>query len=96
MLIKTLKENKIIKAKHIQKIGSFNCQGLVQSKVKLRTLADDFESYKLQFLAIQETHLQGYGVITIKSSTNKEYLLYYSGNATKSLYKNKKMSNFYQ
>ena len=75
----TLNNMKIQKLKNTQRIGSFNCQGLATSMVKLRTLADDFEKYNLNTLAIQETHIQGYGTKILKSSTNKEYLLYYSG-----------------
>ena len=67
-----------------QQIGTFNCQGLVTSKMKQRMLADDFEKYKMTALAVQETHLKGYGVLTLRSTTNKEYLLYYSGHKTKS------------
>ena len=76
---------KVRKMKEIQKIGTFNCQGILTSEVKKRTLADDFERHGMSFLAIQETHMKDYGVITIKSSTNKEYTLYYSGNNTKSV-----------
>ena len=80
-----LENTKEVPKKNIQKIGTFNCQGLAtKQELKLRTLVDDFERYKLTILAIQETHLKGFGVIAIKSSTNKEYLLYYSGNTTKS------------
>ena len=67
-----------------QNIGSFNCQGLATSMAKRRMIADDFEKYNLTALMLQETHLKGYGVLTIKSSSNKEYMLYYSGNAEKS------------
>ena len=72
------------KKKFIQNIGSFNCQGLVTSIAKRRMVADDFEKYNMTALLLQETHLKGYGVLTLKSSTNKEYLLYYSGHADKS------------
>ena len=65
-------------------IGSFNCQGLATSKVKLRLLADDFERKNLSMLAIQETHLKGRDVIEISSLSDKQYKLYYSGNKTKS------------
>ena len=84
MLNNTIETKITTKKKNIHKIGSFNCQGLVTSQIKKQLLADDFERYTLTALAIQETHMQGYGVMSIKSSTNKEYLLYYSGNNKKS------------
>ena len=72
------------KNNHLQKIGTFNCRGLVSSKAKQQMLADDFERYKLAFLAIQETHMKGYDAINMISSTNNSYILYYSGHKTKS------------
>ena len=66
------------------KIGSFNCQGIATSTAKQQMLADDFEKYQMDALTIQETHMKGYGAITLTSSTGKNYLLYYSGNETKS------------
>ena len=47
------------KNNHLQKIGTFNCRGLVSSKAKQQMLADDFERYKLAILAIQETYRKG-------------------------------------
>ena len=72
------------KNNHLQKIGTFNCRGLVSSKAKQQMLADDFERYKLAILAIQETHMKGYGAINLISGTNNSYILYYSGHKTKS------------
>jgi len=67
-----------------QRIATFNCQGLVTSAVKKRLIADDFEKYKLNSLAVQETHLKGKGTMILTSSSNKRYILYYSGNDDKS------------
>ena len=68
----------------LQKIGSFNCQGILTSESKRQLLADDFERYGLKVLALQETHYKGYGLELIKSSNNKVYNLFYSGNTNKS------------
>ena len=65
-------------------LGSFNCQGLLTSEVKRRSLADDFERKNLDILAVQETHLRNHGVIELQSFSNKRYNLYYSGNKTES------------
>ena len=69
----------------IMRIGTLNCQGLVQHKVKKQHLADDFEQYKIDIFAIQETHLKESGVETITSSSGKKYHLYFSGHKTKSI-----------
>ena len=65
-------------------LGSFNCQGLLTSEAKRRTLADDFERKNLDILAVQETHLRNDGVIELLSFSNKRYKLYYSGSKTES------------
>ena len=70
--------------KDVQKIGTFNCQGLL-SLSKQQRIADDFARYKMAFLCVQETHLKGYGALNIKSNDGKEYLLYYSGHQSKSV-----------
>ena len=41
--------------------------------------------YNMAVLCIQETHMQRYGVLSIKSNYGKNYLLYYSGHQTKSI-----------
>ena len=56
------------------RIATFNCQGLVTSDAKKRLLADDFEEYQLTMMAVQETHMKGTGLITLKSSSNKQFL----------------------
>ena len=63
------------KNNHLQNIGTFNCRGLVSPKAKQQMLADDFERYKLAILAIQETHMKGYGAINLISGTNNSYIL---------------------
>ena len=71
--------------KDVKKIGTFNCQGLVTSKVKLSMLADDFEKKHIDILAIQETHLKEHGIMDISSNSGKQYKFYYSGHKTKSV-----------
>ena len=61
-----------------QRIGTFNCQGILTSKAKQQMLTNDFEKYKLTALTIQETHIRGYGTVNLTSSTGKPYILYYS------------------
>ena len=46
-----------------QKIGTFNCQGILTSAATQKTLVNDFETYKMSALAIQETHIKGYGTM---------------------------------
>ena len=67
-----------------QKIGTFNCRGILTSKVKQQMLANDFEKYNMTTLAVQETHMKGYGTMTLTSKNGKNYTLYYSGHETKS------------
>ena len=74
------------KKENLKYIASFNCQGLVTSPVKLTQLADDFESNKIDILAVQETHIQGLSVIDITSNNNNTYKLYNCGNDKKSIY----------
>ena len=69
---------------NIQRIGIVNCQGLLPLS-KQRTLADDFMTYIMAVLCIQETNMQGCGLLSIKSSYGKNYLLYYSGHQAKSI-----------
>ena len=77
-----VKKNKDTHTQH--KIGTFNCQGILTSKIKQQMLADDFEKYNMIALAIQETHISGYGAMLLTSSANKSYILYYSGHNKKS------------
>ena len=78
-----MKLNKI-DINNIHRIGSFNCQGIATSDVKKRAIADDFERYHISALSLQEIHLKGYGMLSLLSSSNKEYHLYYSGTSKKS------------
>ena len=67
-----------------QKIGTFNCQGTLASAAKQQMLVNDFELYKMSPLAVQETHIKGYGIMKLTSNTSKTYILYYSGSQNKS------------
>ena len=62
-----------------QKTGTFNCQGILTSAVKQQMLVNDFELSKLSALAVQETHIKGYGTMKLTSNTTKTYILYHSG-----------------
>ena len=67
-----------------QKIGTFNCQGILTSAAKQQMLVNDFELYKMSSLAVQETHIKGYGTMKLTSNTGEAYILYYSGSKNKS------------
>ena len=67
-----------------QKIGTFNCQGILTSAAKQQMLVNDFELYKMSAIAVQETHIKGYGTMKLTSNTGKTYILYYSGSKNKS------------
>ena len=67
-----------------QKIGTFNCQGILTSAIKQQMLVNDFELYKMSALTIQETHIKGYGTMKLTSNTSKTYIVYYSGSKNKS------------
>ena len=54
---------------HIR-IGTFNTQGL-KSDIKLQHAAEDMEHFKIDVLAIQETHITGNGVRTVKTTSGK-------------------------
>ena len=69
---------------NLSKIGTFNVQGLL-SKTKQLLLADDFLKYNMKALLIQETHLQGSGVLDIKSTNGKVVRLYYNGHQSRSI-----------
>ena len=56
------------------KVGTLNCQGLIQQSMKKQQLADDIEKYRMEVLAIQQTHLKESGVETITSSSGKKML----------------------
>ena len=47
-------------------------------------LVNDFKLYKMSALAVQETHIKGYGTMKLTSNTGKTYILYYSGSKNKS------------
>ena len=67
-----------------QKIGTFNCQGILTSAAKQQMLVNDFEQYKISGLVVQETHIKGYGTIKLTSNTGKTYILYYSNSKSNS------------
>ena len=50
-----------------QKIGTFNCKGICTSSAKQQMLVNEFELYKISALAVQETHIKGYGTKIMKS-----------------------------
>ena len=66
-----------------QKIGTFNCQGILTSAAK-QMLVNDFELYKMSALAIQEIHIKGYGTMKLTLNTHTTYILYYFGSKNKS------------
>ena len=66
-----------------QKIRTFNCQGIRASAAKQQMLVNDFEMYKIFALAVQETHIKGYGTMQLTSKTGKTYMLYHSGSKNK-------------
>ena len=47
-------------------------------------LVNDFKLYKMSALAVQETHIQGYGAMKLTSNTGKTYILCYFGSKHKS------------
>lgn len=54
----TLKSvNKMKQKKHQYKIAWFNCQGILTCNEKRTMLANDFENYRLDVLAMQLAHL---------------------------------------
>ena len=67
-----------------QKTGTFNCQGILTSAVKPQMLVNDFDLCKVSALAVQETHIKGYGTMKLTSNTTKTYIRYYSGSKKKS------------
>ena len=74
-----------IKVRNIKRkrFCTFNCQGLLNT-TKQTMLADDFKSYRLSAMAIQETHMKNSGIHTLTSTTGEVLYLYYSGNKEKS------------
>ena len=58
------------------KIGTFNVQGLKTARIKLSDLANDAQKYKLDIIAIQETHYLEQTIQTIKTNSGRTYLLY--------------------
>ena len=47
-------------------------------------LADDFKSYRLSAMAVQETRMKNSAIHTLTSTTGEVLYLYYSGNKEKS------------
>ena len=60
------------------KLGSLNCRGINYNLKELQ-LATDFENYKLDFLAVQETHIKEQKILSIESLKGRKYTLYNSG-----------------
>ena len=61
------------------KIGSLNARGITYD-LKEKQIGTDFDSYKLDLLAVQETHLKGNGILSINNiNCSKEFKLHYSG-----------------
>ena len=71
------------KNKH-KRICTFNCQGLLDESKK-RLIADDFKSYGITAMLLQETHMKGHGVQTLTSTNGEKCYLYYSGHESKSI-----------
>ena len=69
---------------HYLKVGSLNCRGLKGEggKTKRIHLAEDMQKYKLDILAIQETHTEGIDPEEIKTSDNKSIYMIYHSTAT--------------
>ncbi|XP_033112252.1 uncharacterized protein LOC117113116 [Anneissia japonica] len=59
-------------------VGTLNVRG-IRSHLKQKDLALDLERYNVQILGVQETHLQGTGVIDLPCSGNLKYVLFYTG-----------------
>ena len=66
-----------------QKIGTFNCEGILTSAAKQQMLVNNFKLYKMSALAVQEKHIKRYGTMKLTSNTGKTYKLYYSGSKNK-------------
>lgn len=71
------KRNNTSCAQNLVKIGTLNCRGL-NNDLKLKQLATDFEEYKLDILAIQETHLKETEITEIKPFNGNSYKLFCS------------------
>lgn len=59
-------------------IGSLNCRGL-QMKNKVTQLADDMRQYKIDAMAVQETHIDTIDTVIITTDDKQSYTLYLSG-----------------
>ena len=58
-------------------IGTINCRG-IRGELKQKQLVGDITRYKVQILALQETHLQGTGTFEV-SDGNNTYEIFYTG-----------------
>ena len=67
--------------RHTINIGTFNIRGAKQNLKKCH-IATDMEHYKMDVLAIQETHIEGNGSEIITSEKGRKYILYH-GDGTK-------------
>ena len=70
--------------KYQHKIASCNCQSIVISNAKCTMLANDFKTYRVDVVAVQETHLSRFGTKLLTLNLNKQYLPYYYGSENKS------------
>ena len=60
-------------------VATLNCRGL-KRKQDEESLANDMQSYKLDIIAVKETHLKGTGVKTIQTTDEKlKYDFFYTG-----------------
>ena len=63
--------------KDIFRLGTLNVNGMkTNTETKLKQLAEDMEKYKIDILAIQETHIQDRTTTTIKTTQGKTYIAY--------------------
>ena len=60
------------------RIGTFNTRGL-KTDIKINGLATDMEFFKIDALAIQETHLTGSGIKSATTANGKKFNLFYGG-----------------
>ena len=58
-----------------QKIGTFNCQGILTTAANQQMLVNDFELYKMSVLAIQEMHIKGYGTMKHQIPVKDTYFI---------------------
>ena len=57
------------------RIGTLNVRGL-KTEIKLNNIAADMESFKIDALAVQETHMAGNGVLSTTANGKKFHLFW--------------------